>query len=280
MKKILLKLLVLSLVFILSLSGAFTAFAAQNTPSEEHEPVTMLLAAAASLEDSFKNTLIPMFTELYPWITVEGTYDSSGKLQTQIEQGLETSVFMSAATKQMDSLIEKKLIDPATVAALLENEIVLIAPIDSKTEIDSFERIVEAESIALGDPASVPFGQYSQEALTSLNLWDQIQDKVSLGTNVTEVLNQVAEASADVGIVYATDAAQIPDKVKILASAPEGSLQKKVIYPVGILAEAPQREAAELFLAFLQSEQALQVFEANGFKPNQTQAPESTDAAK
>jgi molybdate transport system substrate-binding protein len=234
----------------------------------EHETVTLLVAAAASLKDSYDSQLIPMFQNLYPWITVEGSYDSSGKLQTQIEEGLDASVFMSAATKQMTALVEGGLVDGSTVVDLLENEIVLIAPADSDTDINSFERIVEAGSIALGDPASVPAGQYAEEALTSLGVWDAIQPRVSLGTNVTEVLNQVAEGSADVGIVYATDAAQKTGDVKILATAPDGSLSGKVIYPVGILAEAPQREGAELFVAFLQSPEAMAVFVENGFKSN------------
>lgn len=250
-----------------------TAEATEAAITEEaaaQEPVTMTLAAAASLEDSFKNQLIPMFNEQYPWITIEGTYDSSGKLQTQIEEGLEASVFMSAASKQMDTLIEEGFIDAQSVVPLLENEIVLIAPIQSKITIQSFEQIGEADNIALGDPASVPVGQYSQEALTSLGVWDVIQSKVSLGTNVTEVLNQVAEGSADVGIVYATDAAQMPDKVKILAHAPEGSLKEKVVYPVGILTKAPQKEEAVLFEEFLQTPEAVAVFESNGFKFNQS----------
>lgn len=241
----------------------------ESTPAEEaHDPVTMLVAAAASLETSYTTELIPMFTELYPWITVEGTYDSSGKLQTQIEEGLPADVFMSAATKQMNALVESGMIDESTVVDLVENEIVLIAPIDSETDIASFEDIVNAETIALGDPESVPAGQYAQEALTSLGVYDEAAAKTSFGTNVTEVLNWVAEGSADVGIVYATDAAQMPDKVKIIATAPEGSLEKKVIYPVGVLTEAPQREAADLFVAFLQTPEAMAVFEAAGFKAN------------
>ncbi len=230
------------------------------------EPMTLVIAAAASLEDSFASKLIPMFNEQYPNVAVVGTYDSSGKLQTQIEAGLEASVFMSAATKQMDALSEAGLIDATTVVPLLVNEIVLIAPVGSETGIDSFEKIGEANAVAIGDPASVPAGQYAQEALTSLGVWDAIQSKLSLGTNVTEVLNQVAEGSADVGIVYATDAAQMPDKVKVLAVAPEGSLAKPVVYPVGILANAPARPAAEDFVAFLQSPEALAVFVERGFK--------------
>lgn len=276
MKRIVSVLMVLSVLVLMlagcggaSSSAAPVSSAPQETSSEEqHEAVTITLAAAASLEDSFTSTLIPMFNAQYPWITVEGTYDSSGKLQTQIEEGLAADIFFSAATKQMTALVESGMMDESTVVKLLENEIVLIAPADADTAIDSFDKIGEADTIALGDPKSVPAGQYAQEALTSLGVWDAIQSKVSLGTNVTEVLNQVAEGSADVGIVYATDAAQMPDKVKILAAAPEGSLEKKVVYPVGILTEAPQREPAELFMTFLQSPEAMAVFVENGFKSN------------
>lgn len=274
MKKTLSLLVLACLVLSLTGCGGSTsssvAAPASSAPAEEvHDPVTMLVAAAASLETAYTSELIPLFQDQYPWITVEGTYDSSGKLQTQIEEGLQADVFMSAANKQMNALVDGGFIDEGTVVELLENEIVLIAPIDSDTDIASFEEIAQADTIALGDPESVPAGQYAQEALTSLGVYDAVNAKtVSLGTNVTEVLNWVAEGSADVGIVYATDAAQMPDKVKVIAVAPEGSLETKVIYPVGILAQAPQKEAAELFVAFLQTPEAMAVFEAAGFQSN------------
>lgn len=134
-----------------------------------------------------------MFEEQNPDITVSGTYDSSGKLQTQIEEGMEADVFMSAATKQMDALTEEGMIEEDSVTDLLENKIVLITSADSQLELSSFEDITKADTIAIGDPASVPVGQYSEEALTNLGLWDQVLAKASLGTNVTEVLNWVAE---------------------------------------------------------------------------------------
>ena len=133
------------------------------------------------------------------------SYDSSGKLQTQIEEGLDADVFMSAAQKQMNALNDEGLIDTESITDLLENKIVLIVPSGNAAELKNFADIQEAASIALGDPASVPAGQYAEEALTNLGIWDKIQDKVSFGSNVTEVLNQVAASSADAGIVYATD---------------------------------------------------------------------------
>lgn len=226
---------------------------------------SILVAAAASLKNAYEDKLIPMFEEQYPGVTVEGTYDSSGKLQTQIEEGLEADVFMSAATKQMKALDEEGLIASDTMVDLLENKIVLIVPAGSDSKIDSFEKIGDAASIALGDPESVPAGQYAKEALTNLNVWDSIQDKVSFGTNVTEVLNQVAAASADAGIVYATDAASMADQVTVIAEAPEGSLEKKVIYPVAVVKATEHEDAAKAFVDFLQTPEAMEVFESYGF---------------
>ena len=226
---------------------------------------SILVAAAASLKNAYEDELIPMFEEQYPGVTVEGTYDSSGKLQTQIEEGLEADVFMSAATKQMKALDEEGMIASDTIVNLLENKIVLIVPTGSDSKIDSFEKIGDAASIALGDPESVPAGQYAKEALTNLNVWDSIQDKVSFGTNVTEVLNQVAAASADAGIVYATDAASKADQVTVVAEAPEGSLEKKVIYPVAVVKATAHEDAAKAFVDFLQTPEAIQVFKSYGF---------------
>ena len=229
----------------------------------------ILVAAAASLKNAYEDELIPMFEEQYPGVTVEGTYDSSGKLQTQIEEGLEADVFMSAAVKQMKALDEEGMIASDTIVDLLENKIVLIVPAGSDSKIDSFEKIGDAASIALGDPESVPAGQYAKEALTNLNVWDSIQDKVSFGTNVTEVLNQVAAASADAGIVYATDAASMADQVEVVAEAPEGSLAKKVIYPVAVVKGTAHEEVAKEFVAFLQTDKAITVFEEYGFSSAQ-----------
>ena len=226
---------------------------------------SILVAAAASLKNAYEDELIPMFEEQYPGVTVEGTYDSSGKLQTQIEEGLEADVFMTAATKQMKALDEEGMIASDTIVNLLENKIVLIVPTGSDSKIDSFEKIGDAASIALGDPESVPAGQYAKEALTNLNVWDSIQDKVSFGTNVTEVLNQVAAASADAGIVYATDAASKADQVTVVAEAPEGSLEKKVIYPVAVVKATAHEDAAKAFVDFLQTPEAIAVFESYGF---------------
>lgn len=242
---------------------------AEETTAAASGEETEILVAAASLKNAYEDKLIPMFEEANPGVTVKGTYDSSGKLQTQIEEGLEADVFMSAAKKQMTALDEEGMIASDTITDLLENKIVLIVPTGNEKKLEKFEDIENADSIALGDPASVPAGQYAQEALTNLGIWDKIQDKVSFGTNVTEVLNQVAAASADAGIVYATDAASMADQVEVVAEAPEGSLAKKVIYPVAVVKGTAHEEVAKEFVAFLQTDKAITVFEEYGFSSAQ-----------
>ena len=241
-----------------------TEAAGENTEIEG----TVMLAAAASLEKSFTEQLIPMFEAQYPNVKIEGTYDSSGKLQSQIEAGADVDIFFSAALKQMQALQEEGYIEADASIDLLENKIVLIVPKGSEEGYTSFEDIVNADMVAIGDPESVPAGQYGKEALENLGLWSEVENKLSLGTNVTEVLNWVAEQSADAGIVYATDAASIPDKVTVIAAAPEGSVSK-VIYPVAELKDTANKEAADAFMEFLQSADALKVFEEAGFTINQ-----------
>lgn len=238
--------------------------AEENTSETEGEETEILVAAAASLEYAYEEELIPMFEEENPGVTVKGTYDSSGKLQTQIEEGLEADVFMSAATQQMDALTEEGFVDGESVTDLLENQIVLITSAENELGLAEFTDITKADTIAIGDPASVPAGQYAQESLTSLGIWDEVLAKSSLGTNVTEVLNWVAEGSAQAGIVYATDAATT-DNVKVIAQAPEGSLAEPAIYPVGLVSASAHQEEAQAFLDFLQSDEAMAVFEAYGF---------------
>ncbi|GHV68325.1 molybdate ABC transporter substrate-binding protein [Spirochaetia bacterium] len=239
----------------------------KEAPVSSNASVTILVAAAASLEYSYKDKLIPLFQKNYPWITVEGTYDSSGKLQTQIEQGLSADVFMSAARRQMDALVGQGLVSAGSVRLLLENKIVLIKPLGISTAVRGFQNAADAKTIALGDPASVPAGLYAKEVFVSLGIWDAVSAKASFGTNVTEVLNWVGEGSADAGVVYATDAA-VSKKVEIIAEAPAGSLAAPVIYPVGQVTSSAHPEEAKLFIDFLASDEAMAIFKSYGFSPH------------
>jgi len=255
MKKIVPVLLIISISMIF-LSGCST---------EKNPDTKIMIAAAASLKNVFDEKLIPEFEKENPNFIIDATYDSSGKLQQQIKEGAPVDVFVSAASKQMDELNEEGYIIKDSIKNLLENKVVVITPRDSDILISDFEDLLKADKIAIGDPDSVPAGQYAKELLTNLNLWDKVQNKLSLGSNVSEVLNWVKEKSADCGIVYSTDAYST-DEVKIVLEADE-NMVSKVIYPVGILKSSENIENAKKFIEFLNSEKAHEIFSEYGFTP-------------
>ena len=225
---------------------------------------------AASLSNAMEE-IQKDFNETYPDVEILYNADSSGTLQTQIEEGARCDIFFSAADKQMDALVDEDLAKKDTVEDILENKVVLIKPKDGETKVTGFENITDAANIALaGD--SVPVGQYSREIFDNLGITDEVNKmEINEGKNVTDVLASVSEGSNEIGIVYATDAASVADKVDIIAEAPAGSLETPVLYPVGLTedAEASESEAAaaDAFLAYLQTDDALKVFEEYGFAP-------------
>ena len=171
-RKAVLSAAMLSLLALTACSTGKAKTADSPVPGGDEQGGEIFIAAAASLKPVMEEVLIPGFTKSHPLFTVTGTYDSSGKLQKQIEEGLEADLFLSAATKQMDALNEKGLLDSASVTMLLENQIVLIVPEGSEDSYGSFTDIEKAAVIAIGDPDSVPAGQYAKEALTQTGLWD------------------------------------------------------------------------------------------------------------
>ena len=223
---------------------------------------------AASLSNSMEE-IQKDFNELYPNVTIYYSADSSGTLQTQIEEGARCDLFFSAADKQMDALTEEKLTKEDTVVDLLENKVVLIKPKDGKTKVTGFENVTDAENMALAGE-DVPVGQYSREIFTNLGIMDDVNKmEINECKNVTDVLAAVSEGSNEIGVVYATDAASVADKVEILAEAPADSLQTPVLYPVGLIEDKEASEddtrAAEAFLDYVESDAAIKVFEDYGF---------------
>lgn len=225
---------------------------------------------AASLNNAME-VIQKDFNEEYPDVNILFNADSSGTLQTQIEEGSRCDIFFSAATKQMDALVDEDLAKKDSVVDLLENKVVLIKPKDGETKVTGFENITDAANIALAGE-DVPVGQYSREIFKNLGIEDDVNKmEINEGKNVTDVLASVSEGSNEIGIVYATDAASVADKVDIIAEAPAGSLETPVLYPVVLTedAEASESEAAaaDAFLAYLQTDDALKVFEEYGFAP-------------
>lgn len=223
---------------------------------------------AASLNNAME-VIQKDFNEEYPDVNILFNADSSGTLQTQIEEGSRCDIFFSAATKQMDALVDEELAKKDSVVDLLENKVVLIKPKDGETKVTGFENITDAKNIALAGE-DVPVGQYSREIFKNLGIEDDVNKmEINEGKNVTDVLASVSEGSNEIGIVYATDAASVADKVDVIAEAPEGSLETPVLYPVGLTvdAEASDEEAAaaDAFLEYLQTDDAMKVFEEYGF---------------
>ncbi|MDR3301799.1 MAG: molybdate ABC transporter substrate-binding protein [Spirochaetaceae bacterium] len=256
--------LVLFAALLIAVQSPLTLFA-----SGGGEKTTLTLAAAASLKNVFDGKLIPQFQAKHSNIKIEGTYDSSGKLQTQIENGLAADVFFSAAPAQMNALVTGGFVNAEDVNKLLQNKLVLIKKKGSTTTVSDFASAAKAKTIALGDPKSVPAGQYAQAAFTKLGNWAAVNaaGKVSLGTNVTEVLGWVAAGSAEVGVVYATDAAFNKD-VEVIAVLQDGVLAEPAIYPVAVTAKSEHPEAAKLFVQYLASPDGIAVFKEYGFIEN------------
>lgn len=261
-------------------TGAPTAEAEEEDGEEnaedaaEDQAVTLNVFAAASMTETLEK-IQEMYADVAPDVSLVFNFDSSGTLKTQIQEGAECDLFISAAQKQMDQLDIKA--DPAvneegldyvveeSRVDLLENKVVLAVPDGNPAGIESFEDLGtdELKLLALGNE-DVPVGQYSTEILTNLGLLEGLEsaDKITYGSNVKEVTTQVLEASADAGIIYATDAYS----AGLSSVAEAGSdLCTRAIYPAAVLNVSGHQEEAQAFLDYLQTDECMKVFEEVGF---------------
>ena len=197
---------------------------------------------------------------------VSFTFGASGQLATMIQDGAPVDLFISAAGKQVDDLVQAGIADPATRRIIAGNTLVLIVPAGDKNAPASFADLADARfpKIAIGNPPSVPAGDYALQTLTALHLADKLADRLIFGTNVRQVLAYVEDADVSAGIVYATDAKESGDKVKVIATADE-KLHAPIIYPAVLLKSAKNKATAASFLDFLVSAQAAKAFAAKGF---------------
>jgi molybdate transport system substrate-binding protein len=224
--------------------------------------VELQVAAAASLTDVLQETAVAYEAE-HPQVKIVFNFGSSGALQQAIENGGQADVFFSAAAGQMDRLEQAGLLLAGSRRDLLENELVLIVPRHDTSAPADFAQLADkgVPQVALGEPRSVPVGQYAEEVLRNLGLWEQVKDKAVFGTDVRQVLAWVESGNAGCGIVYATDAAY-SDKVQVAAKAPAGS-HKPIIYPAAVLQESRHKQEAQAFLAYLA--QRRDIFTRYGF---------------
>ena len=281
MKKMLSLLLALSLVLALTAcgsknDGANTDGDAQN--GENTESVDLIVFAAASMTETL-NEIAEMYKEVAPNVTLTFNFDSSGKLLTQISEGADCDLFISAAPTQMNAMdgsligdTEKNpngldLIVTDSRIDLLENKVTLAVPASNPKGIESFDQLAQLLKsgdvlLAIGN-SDVPVGQYTQKIFAYYGLDESaMTDCLTYGNNVKEVTTQVSEAAADCGIIYATDAFSVGLEVVDSATA---EMCGQVIYPAAVLKAASNAEAAKEFLAYLQTDKAMTVFEGVGF---------------
>ena len=258
--------LALSASLLLSACGGSAASSQAASASSEAsgESVQLTVFAAASLTETL-NEISEQYKTVAPNVELVFNFDSSGTLKTQIEEGADCDLFLSAAQKQMNALQDEDLINTGTRVDLLENKVVLAVPEGNPADIQSFEDIGtdQCKRIALGNE-DVPVGSYSVEILTNLGILDELEsgNKITYGSNVKEVTTQVKEAAADCGIVYATDAFSAGLETVDQATAEECS---PVIYPAALTASTEHADEAQAFLDYLTTDDAAAIFTSVGF---------------
>ena len=280
MKKTIALLLCLVLLFALTACASKTEPAAEPAGSEEAaeaEEVTLYVFAAASMTETL-DQIIALYKAVAPNVTIVPTYDSSGTLKTQIQEGAQCDIFISAAQKQMNQLDAAKdaeggneegldFVLSDTRVDLLENKVVLAVPDENPKGIETFADLgTDKLSLLCIGNEDVPVGAYSLEILNALGIMDALESsgKLTYGSNVKEVTTQVKEGTVDAGIIYATDAFSAGLTVVDEATS---DLCRQVIYPAAVLNVTENEQAARDFLAFLQSDEAMTVFQSVGFAP-------------
>ena len=278
-----------SLLLALSLALALTACGQKDTApdttqpddpqTEQAQPVELIVFAAASMTETLTEIAEPYKTAA-PEVTITYNFDSSGKLLTQIKEGADCDLFISAAPTQMNAMdgsligdTEKNpdgldLIVTDSRVNLLENKVTLAVPEGNPKGIKSFDQLAELLKgedvmLAIGN-SDVPVGQYTLKIFNYYGIDETaVADKLTYGNNVKEVTSQVSEAAADCGIIYATDARSAGLTVVDSATA---EMCGQVIYPAAVL-KGDKEDAARAFLAYLQTDAAMTVFESVGFSP-------------
>ena len=253
---------------------------AASTPDEQEPEGEIIVFAAASMTETL-NEIKTIYEAAHPGVTITYNFDSSGTLKTQIEEGADCDLFISAGQTQMNQLdIEADpsvntdgldFVDNATRLNLLENKVTLCVPDDNPKGIESFDDL--AEAFQAGDVlfcmgnSDVPVGQYTQKILAYYGLDETAlanEGLITYGSNVKEVTTQVKEGSVDCGVIYCTDA--FSAELKVVDSATE-EMCGQVIYPAAVLKNAPNHDAAQAFLDYLTTDEAMAVFETVGFSP-------------
>jgi molybdate transport system substrate-binding protein len=240
--------------------------------------LVLLLAAPASAQELTLSVAISMkeaveeigalFTKAHPGVTLRHNFGASGDLQKQIEAGAPVDVFVSAAARQMDELETKRLIVAASRRAFARNVLVAIAPADSRVDLSRPAALLDPKvtRIAIGNPKTVPVGQYAEESLRALGMWERVHARLVFAENVRQVLDYVSRGEVDAGFVYATDAATRAGRVKEVFR-PSEDTYRPVVYPAAIVVGSREPTLAAAFLDVLVSREGQAVLRRRGFQP-------------
>ena len=227
------------------------------------EAIELTVSAAVSLKDAFSE--IAQLNEKRYGAKIHFNYGASGALQKQIESGAPVDVFASAGAKQMDELAAKGLIVSASRKDFARNVLVLAVPVNSAA-VHAFADLAKPETrkVAIGNPKTVPAGQYTEQTLTRLNLLPAIQSKLIYAEDVRQVLDYIIRDEVDAGAIYWSDALSAGDKVKVIAQAPDDS-HDPIFYPIAIVRSSQQQQAAQRFIDLVLSPEGQNILTDHGF---------------
>lgn len=264
MKKIKFKSLLLILTILIS-TLYFAGCSQKPKEAAKESSKNITICAAASLKEAF-DEIKPKF-EQEKGIKLTYNFGASGTLQKQIEEGAPADVFVSAGKKQMDALEGKKLIDKDSKKDLLANKLVLIVPNEYKDKIKTVSDLEGKDvKISIGEPESVPAGQYAKESLTYLKLWDKLSNKVVYAKDVKQVVAYVEKGEVAAGLVYNSDATVL--KSSSIAQVIDEKSHKPIVYPEAVVTASKDKESAKAFLDYLNTDSSKQIFKKYGFDVN------------
>ncbi len=227
----------------------------------------VVFSVAISMKDAVAE-LGRGFSASRPGVVLRYNVGSSGELQKQIEAGAPVDLFISAAQRQMDELQQKNLIVVASRRNFARNVLTVIKPAHSTLDLSKASDLVDARvgKIVIGNPKTVPVGQYSEESLKAMSVWERVQPKLVLAENVRQALDYVARGEVDAGFVYTTDAAIRKGQV-VEAFRPAEDTYRPVVYPAAVVAAARHRAVAQAFIDVLVGREGQAVLTRFGFLP-------------
>jgi molybdate transport system substrate-binding protein len=247
-----------------ALAVALALVLAAVGPSEAQE---LTLSVAISMKEAVEE-VGRVFAESHPGVVLRYNFGASGELQKQIEAGAPIDVFISAAQRQMDELETRGLLLPGTRRSFARNVLVVVVPADAAPDLKTPADLLASRvgRIAIGNPRTVPAGQYAEACLRALGLWERLAPRLILSENVRQVLQYVARGEVDAGFVYATDAASRPGPVREAFRPPEATYGP-VIYPAAVLTATRHAALARDFVERLVSDDGLRRLVRFGFLP-------------